>query len=67
MITGTNILSLGLILAINSIMFGLLFGCIGIMGEYIGRIFDESRNRPMYIIEDTINYKQPAKKYEIVK
>ncbi len=25
---------------------------IGIMGEYIGRIFDEVKNRPLYLIED---------------
>lgn len=35
------------------------------MGQYIGRIFDESKNRPMYIIDNTINYKKVDKKYEI--
>lgn len=61
----TNILSLGMILTTNLIMFGLIFFSIGIMGQYIGRIFDESKNRPMYIIDDTINYKKVDKKYEI--
>ena len=46
-------------------MFGLIFFTMGIMGQYIGRIFDESKNRPMYIIDNTINYEKADKKYEI--
>jgi glycosyltransferase involved in cell wall biosynthesis len=30
---------------------------IGVMGEYIGSIFDEIKNRPMYIIDKTYNIK----------
>lgn len=58
LINGTFSLSLGLVLSINIIMFGLIFCCIGIMGEYIGRISDESKGRPLYIIESKINYKR---------
>ncbi|AFL67647.1 glycosyltransferase family 2 protein [Sulfurospirillum barnesii] len=36
-------------------MFGLLFAIIGIVGLYIGKIFDEVKRRPLYIIEETIN------------
>lgn len=64
-INNTSILSLGTILSTMLIMFGLMFFNIGIMGQYIGRIFDESKNRPMYIIDSTINYKKADKKYEI--
>ncbi|MDR9855027.1 glycosyltransferase family 2 protein [Paenibacillus sp. VCA1] len=31
---------------------------LGIMGEYIARIYDESKNRPQYIIKETIHYPQ---------
>lgn len=65
LINNSKILDLGLILSINLMMFGLIFCCIGIMGQYIGRIFDESKGRPLYIIESKISYKEPLKKYEI--
>ena len=32
---------------------GLMMGAIGIMGLYIGKIFDEVKRRPLYIIEST--------------
>ncbi len=54
-------ISLGMIMSINLIMFGITLGCIGMIGEYIGRICDESKGRPMYIIDTTINYTQLKK------
>ena len=35
---------------------GLLFLCLGIVGEYIARMCDEVRNRPLYLIRQTINF-----------
>jgi dolichol-phosphate mannosyltransferase len=32
---------------------GLLFANLGIVGIYIGKIFDETKNRPLYIIKKT--------------
>ena len=42
------------------IIFILLFGsfnliCLGLIGEYIGRLYEESKSRPKYIIEKTFN------------
>ena len=54
----SNILNLGLILSINLIMFGIMFCFLAIMGQYIGRISDESKDRPLYIIASTISYNE---------
>ena len=32
---------------------------VGVLGEYIGRIFEQSKNRPLYIIEDIIERNVP--------
>ena len=56
------VLNYGLIISINFIMFGLVFLSIGIMGEYIARIYDESKDRPNYIIASTVNAKKLNKK-----
>jgi dolichol-phosphate mannosyltransferase len=35
---------------------GLLFANLGVLGLYIGKIFDETKDRPLYIIRETTNY-----------
>ncbi len=35
---------------------GIVFIMLGIMGEYIGRIFDEIKNRPIYIVSEAIGF-----------
>lgn len=35
---------------------GLIMIMLGIIGEYIWRIYDEARNRPLYIIKNTVNF-----------
>ncbi len=37
-------------LAIILIFNGIILMLLGVIGEYIGRIYDESKNRPLYII-----------------
>ncbi|MFX0194699.1 MAG: glycosyltransferase family 2 protein [Candidatus Hodarchaeota archaeon] len=49
-----------------TIMVGMLFLggvqliCLGIMGEYIGRIFSEIKHRPLYVIEEIYNSESTA-------
>jgi glycosyltransferase involved in cell wall biosynthesis len=61
----TKLIDFGMMISINMMMFGVTLGCIGIMGQYIGRIFDESKGRPIYIIESTTNYKRADKKVKL--
>ncbi|MFC1631670.1 glycosyltransferase family 2 protein [Candidatus Omnitrophota bacterium] len=44
------------VIAMITIFGGFQLFMIGIMGEYIGRIFEESKRRPLYIISDTRNF-----------
>lgn len=36
-------------------MFGMLFLVLGMMGEYLARIYDEVRGRPNFIVKNVIN------------
>ncbi|MBU3217057.1 glycosyltransferase family 2 protein [Clostridium estertheticum] len=56
MINKNAILNLGLILSISLMMFGLMFCFMAIMGQYIARISEESKNRPLYIVANTVSY-----------
>lgn len=38
-----------------SFFSGIQLLALGIIGQYIARIYDESKNRPIYIIKETIN------------
>ncbi len=50
---------------INYILIGFLFIMIWIIAEYIGKIFNESKNRPVYLINDTGNIGDLNKNDEI--
>lgn len=38
------------LLNINFFLMGITMSCVGIIGEYIGRIYSEVRKRPRYVI-----------------
>jgi dolichol-phosphate mannosyltransferase len=40
------------------VLGGLQMLMMGVLGEYLWRALDESRRRPKYIIESTLNFKE---------
>ncbi|MFD3261360.1 glycosyltransferase family 2 protein [Paenibacillus lentus] len=54
------------IVAINLFFNGIVLMLLGVMGEYIGRIYDESKDRPLYIVRDTIGF-QPQSGNPVVQ
>lgn len=44
------------IVAINLFFNGIILLILGIIGEYIGRIYDEAKNRPLYVIRELVNF-----------
>lgn len=43
------------IIVFLSLMFSIQFFILGVIGEYIGFLFDEQKKRPIYIIDTTTN------------
>ena len=47
-------------LQMSIIMFGCLnLVCLGIMGEYVGRIYEQSKDRPLFLIREQVNLDDP--------
>ena len=44
------------IVAISLFFNGIVLIVLGIMGEYIGRIYDECKNRPLYVIAEKLGF-----------
>lgn len=57
------------ILAVNLFFNGIILVILGIIGEYIGRIYDEAKGRPLYIIRDLKNFQpgDPAERIRTIK
>ena len=44
------------VVGIESLLFGILFMMLGIIGEYVGRILEEVRGRPRYIVHERLGF-----------
>jgi glycosyltransferase involved in cell wall biosynthesis len=43
-----------------SFFSGVQLLALGVVGEYIGRIYDETKRRPMYIVDRKVNFTDPV-------
>lgn len=52
LLTGIDVPGYASIMVVITFFSGIQLLSIGILGEYIGRIFNETKNRPLYLIDD---------------
>lgn len=57
LITGIDIPGYATIIVLILLLGSVQLFCIGIIGEYVGRTFEQSKNRPIYIAKEVLSYK----------
>jgi hypothetical protein len=38
------------------LLSGIQLLCLGVIAEYLGRVFEESKQRPLYVLDDCIDH-----------
>ena len=54
-LVNTGTLTVGSIISIMCLLTGIQITCIGIVGEYVGKTYSETKRRPRYIISRNLN------------
>ncbi|MFD2334046.1 glycosyltransferase family 2 protein [Cohnella sp. GCM10020058] len=44
------------LIVISLFFHGITLSLLGVLGEYIGRIYEESKRRPLYLVSDKLNF-----------
>lgn len=52
------------LMAVTCIVGGTILASIGVLGEYIGRIFEEIKGRPLYIVSRKANFGEDRGEFE---
>ncbi len=55
-ITGIDVPGYATIIILTLFLGGMQLLCIGIIGEYVGRTFEQSKSRPVYIAKEILSY-----------
>ena len=56
LISGIDIPGYATIIVLILFLGGMQLFCIGIIGEYVGRTFEQSKDRPIYIAKEILDY-----------
>lgn len=56
LILGIDIPGYATIIVLILVLGSIQLFCIGIIGEYVGRTFEQSKNRPIYIAKEVLDY-----------
>jgi dolichol-phosphate mannosyltransferase len=46
---------------------GIQLICLGIIGEYLGRIYDEVKNRPLYVVNQAVGFEKTPQALEAIE
>lgn len=57
LITGIDIPGYATIIVLMLLLGAVQLFCIGIIGEYVGRTFEQCKDRPIYIAKEVLDYK----------
>ena len=65
-LTGIETAQTGFTTLVTLVLFlgGVQLIAIGLLGEYLARIYDEVKERPLYIVKDRYEGKKPESKKE---
>lgn len=55
--TNNTVLGWTSVIAVSLLFNGIILVILGVMGEYIGRIYEEVKGRPLYVLRDQIGFK----------
>jgi glycosyltransferase involved in cell wall biosynthesis len=58
------------LIAINLLFNGITLSLLGVLGEYIGRTYEEAKRRPLYLVSEAINFEgqaEPSRERELAK
>lgn len=58
LIVGIDIPGYATIIVLILFLGSIQLFCIGVIGEYVGRTFEQSKNRPIYIAKEILNYNE---------
>jgi len=64
--TNTTVTGWASMMAVNLFFNGIVLLMLGIIGEYIGRIYDEAKGRPLYLVREELNFTRETQANPVV-